>query len=137
MLLCDELVLFSFAIFIPANLSQIINQTLSQSAPANVILAIKSVAKVFLGEMIEGARKVQSQWDENDEEIKELHQKVNHPATTALRAPLQPDHLREALRRHKASGEGGATGQLGLWQLQQHSGVERFASRAGGKRLFK
>jgi len=87
--------------------------------------------------MIEGARKVQLQWDESDEEIKQLHERANHPVTTVLRAPLQPDHLREALRRHKDSYEGGSTGQLGLWQLQQHSGVERFATRAGGKRLFK
>jgi hypothetical protein len=41
-------------------LVQIVNQTLSQSAPASVILAVKSVAKIFAREMIEGARKSRS-----------------------------------------------------------------------------
>ena len=115
---------------------QIVNQTLSQSVPASVILAIKSVTKVFIGEMIEGARKVQAQWDETDEEMAVLPGSDNK-ATKQLKAPLQADHLREALRRHKTAGEGSNTGQLGLWQLQQHSGVERFGTKVGGKRLMK
>lgn len=41
---------------------RLVNQTLSQSVPVPVILAVKSVAKLFAGELIEKARKVQSEW---------------------------------------------------------------------------
>ncbi|KAG4026687.1 hypothetical protein MFRU_038g00910 [Monilinia fructicola] len=140
--------------FPDATIRRIVNQTLSQSVPGTVILAVKSVAKQFVGELIEGARKVQTQWiaagepnsgfiipqvedtdtttatgEQNDEEVK--------PTEELRRAPLQADHLREALRRLRQGNEDGLAGQLSLWQLQQHSGVERFGSRVGGKRLFK
>jgi transcription initiation factor TFIID subunit 11 len=127
---------------------QIVNQTLSQSAPASVILAVKSVAKIFAGEMIEGARQVQDQWIGADdllkEEIKMKMDKLPTPPAEIMeeekllpRGPLEPDHLREAHRRYKVKGQGGLAGQLGLWQLQQSSGVERFATKVQGKRLFK
>ncbi|KAI9647738.1 hypothetical protein NHQ30_004124 [Ciborinia camelliae] len=138
--------------FPDATIRRIVNQTLSQSVPATVILAVKSVAKQFVGELIEGARKVQTQWieagepnagfanppledtpntkgEETGEEVQETKE--------LRRAPLQADHLREALRRLREGNEDGLAGQLNLWQLQQHSGVERFGSRVGGKRLFK
>lgn len=51
--------------------------------------------------------------------------------------PLLPEHLAEAYRRHREGKEAGCVGQLGLWQLQQSSGVERFGPKVGGKRLFK
>jgi transcription initiation factor TFIID subunit 11 len=125
--------------WIELKLQQIVNQTLSQSAPQSVILAVRSVAKIFIGEMIEGARRVQTQWQEVDEESKTL---LPTPPTElgeekVLRGPLLPDHLREAYRRHKLSGDDSLVGQLGLWQLQASSGVERFGNRCGGKRLFK
>lgn len=41
---------------------RLVNQTLSQSVPVPVILAVKSVAKLYAGELIERARKVQSEW---------------------------------------------------------------------------
>ncbi len=52
------------------------------------------------------------------------------------RGPLLPEHLREAFRRHMLS-DPGLVGQLGLWQQQNGSGVERFGLRVRGKRLFK
>jgi transcription initiation factor TFIID subunit 11 len=123
--------------------SQIVNQTLSQSAPASVILAVKSVAKIFAGEMIEGARKVQTQWLESSGE----DQTTGLPSPPAegdnpkeketRRGPLLPDHMREALRRHRLTRDGGLPGQLDLWKQQQSSGVERFGLKAVGKRLMK
>jgi transcription initiation factor TFIID subunit 11 len=88
--------------------------------------------------MIEGARRVQTQWLATDEESKNLL--PTPPAEveeSTLRGPLLPDHLREAYRRHKLSGDDSLVGQLGLWQVQASNGVERFGPRAGGKRLFK
>ncbi|KAM3069057.1 hypothetical protein ACMFMF_009023 [Clarireedia jacksonii] len=132
-----------------ATVRRIVNQTLSQSVPATVILAIRSVAKQYIGEVIEGARKVQTQWIEAGEPNSGL---PSPPAEDTImeggggdaqeakemrRAPLQADHLREALRRSRDATEGGMAGQLNLWQLQQHNGVERFATRVRGKRLFK
>jgi transcription initiation factor TFIID subunit 11 len=129
-----------------------VNQTLSQSVPAPVILAIRSVAKLFAGDIIESARKVQAQWISSDETLKqEIKKKMEEMPTppadipTAVMdevkklpvGPLEPDHLREAYRRYKLAGEGGSAGQMGLWHVQHQSGVERFATKAGGKRLFK
>ncbi|KAG0646573.1 Transcription initiation factor TFIID subunit 11 [Hyphodiscus hymeniophilus] len=134
-----------------ATVRRIVNQTLSQSAPASVILAVKSVAKIFAGEMIEGARRVQEEWVGADDLLKETikrnMQKLPTPpedirnefmeeSRDLPRGPLEPDHLREALRRYRARAEGGMVGQLGLWQHQSSSGVERFGTKIQGKRLF-
>jgi transcription initiation factor TFIID subunit 11 len=106
-------------------------------------LAVKSVAKIFAGEMIEGARKVQTQWLESSRE----DQTTGLPSPPAeddkpkeketRRGPLLPDHMREALRRHRLTRDGGLPGQLDLWKQQQSSGVERFGIKALGKRLMK
>jgi transcription initiation factor TFIID subunit 11 len=117
-----------------------VNQTLSQSVPMPVILAVKSAAKVFAGELIEEARKVQTQWLEasgEDEVAVKTGEGEEAKEKETRRGPLLPDHLREAFRRFKTESSGGSVGQLGLWQLQQHSGVERFGVRVQGKRLMK
>ncbi|KAK5134757.1 hypothetical protein LTR08_006132 [Meristemomyces frigidus] len=49
------------------------------------------------------------------------------------RGPLLPDHLREALRRHKKRRAGGPVGFTGL----SLEGRENGASRMGGRRLFR
>ncbi|KAH8654030.1 hTAFII28-like protein conserved region-domain-containing protein [Tricladium varicosporioides] len=126
-----------------ATTRRIVNQTLSQSAPASVILAVRSVAKMFAGEIIEGARRVQTQWLEASGEdqttgLPSPPAEGGEPKEKELRrGPLLPDHLRESIRRYKLSQEGGLVGHLGLWQLQQQNGVERFGSKVHGKRLFK
>jgi transcription initiation factor TFIID subunit 11 len=123
---------------------RLVNQTLSQSAPANVILAVKSVAKIFAGEIIERARRIQTQAlaaegvleKEVEEEVDGEKKKVVKVETR--RGPLLPHHLREALRRYTKERDGNGVGLTGFWQLQQHhSGVERFGMRVGGKRLLK
>jgi transcription initiation factor TFIID subunit 11 len=117
-----------------------VNQTLSQSVPMPVILAVKSAAKVFAGEVIEEARKVQTQWLEasgEDEVTIKTEDGGEVKEKETRRGPLVPDHLREAFRRFKIESSGSSVGQLGLWQLQQHSGVERFGVRVQGKRLMK
>lgn len=126
-----------------ATVRRIVNQTLSQSVPPNVILAIKSAAKIFAGEIIEGARKVQTEWVEVAADPGQLSL-PSPPAEDSTpvekekrRGPLLPDHLREAFRRHMLEGDGGLVGELGLWQRQNVSGVERFGTKIGGKRLFK
>lgn len=103
---------------------------------------MRSVAKLFAGEMIEGARKVQSEWLETADETQ-----TGLPSPPAdgdkskekemRRGPLLPDHLRESLRRYKIAADGGLAGQLGLWQLQQQSGVDRFGVKVRGKKLLK
>lgn len=141
------------------------------------MLAVKSVAKLFIGDLIESARRVQAEWiaagteptqidvdgrevDENITSIagdgsrtaKELTSTREGRAAVARaiariddekgmleqrRGPLRPDHLREAWRRHKEEAEGGSVGLLGLWHAQQESGVERFAVKARGRRIFR
>jgi transcription initiation factor TFIID subunit 11 len=52
------------------------------------------------------------------------------------RGPLRPEHLREAYRRHKLSGETRGVGVQHLWHAQQGDGVERFAVKTG-KKMFR
>ncbi|KAE9364654.1 TAFII28-domain-containing protein [Stipitochalara longipes BDJ] len=131
------------AIKLPAaTVRRIVNQTLSQSVPLPVIVAVQAAAKIFAGDMIEGARKVQSQWleatGESQTGLPSPPAEGDGPTQKELRrGPLHPDHLREALRRHMLENHGGLVGELGLWQAQSHSGVERFGTKVGGKRLLK
>lgn len=130
-----------------ATVRRLVNQTLSQSVPPAVILAIKAAAKMFAGDMIEGARKVQTEWLESmpkshiDPQTLMPTSSLENPVWPGddkRRAPLLPDHLREAFRRHMLEADGGLVGQLGLWQQQQQGGVpERGGVKMGGKKLFK
>jgi len=133
---------------------QLVNQTLSQSVPFNVVIAVKSVAKVFAGEIIELARKVQSQYlsattesptAEPDEPSARGQEEGYTDAdiaqwernrTETRRPPLTPDHLREALRRYKFERGGGLVGLMGLDRSQHPTGVERFGNRVRGRRLL-
>lgn len=102
------------------------------------------VCKMYLGDVVEEARRVQQEWADNGEnqvpedldegEVDELSELSKH----RRQAPLRPDHLREAYRRRKVAGEhGGAMGSLLHWNQQTQNGLDRFAPRAGGRRVFK
>lgn len=141
---------------------RIVNAAVSQSVPANVTKAMQSVAKVFVGDIIEESRRVQSEWvdksgepqaeegvsfppwpyeeDEHWDEPEDGRPRATHPKVKPKEPPkgaLRPDHVREAWRRYKQGAEGGNVGALGLWHLQQSSGVERFGVKSRGRRLFK
>ncbi|KAK4160591.1 transcription initiation factor TFIID-like protein [Cladorrhinum sp. PSN259] len=144
-----------------ANLSKavvrrLVNATISQSVAENVVIGMRAVAKVFIGDIIESARRVQGEWIERTGENQtEL---PTPPATAApspdinaapgdgetatteaddRRGPLRPEHLREALRRYKRGVEGGGVGMQLIWHQQQQNGVERFPTRTGGRRIFR
>ena len=124
-----------------------------------MILGVRSVAKVYIGDIIEGARRVQAEWAEKlGEKQADLPTPAPSPAhsppgvdgiepaegdrltgsqSQPRYGPLRPDHLREAVRRYKLSMEGGSVGMHALWHQQQHNGVERFGIRTRGRRLFK
>ncbi|KAK4230302.1 hTAFII28-like protein conserved region-domain-containing protein [Podospora fimiseda] len=136
---------------------RLVNATVSQSVQENVVIGMRAVAKMYLGDIIESARRVQGEWiqkmGENQTELPtppataapspntnvEPGDQAN--ATTAevddRRGPLRPEHLREAVRRYKKGGEGGIVGMQLLWNQQQHNGVERFPTRTGGRRIFR
>lgn len=117
--------------------------------PPTVTLAIKSVSKYFIGELIEKAISVQGEWmnatGEKQSEVEFPPQNtdptvrgdINRLSEKDKRGPLRPEHLREAWRQYKMSGESGWVGTQGLWHEQQSDGVERFPVRTGGKRIFK
>lgn len=111
-----------------------------------VSTAVKAVAKLFAGELIETARNVQGDWIAAGEKQTDLpspppsmndagiDKETEEPEPR--RGPLRPDHLREAWRRYRLSGASRGVGVQQLWHAQQGSGVERFSTRTR-KRLFK
>ncbi|EPY53422.1 transcription factor TFIID complex subunit Taf11 [Schizosaccharomyces cryophilus OY26] len=60
------------------NVKKLANQILNQSVTPNVAIVISGFSKVFVGEIIELARRIQEHWGDT--------------------GPLSPDHLREAYR---------------------------------------
>ena len=110
-----------------------------------VSTAVKAVAKLFAGEIIEAARNIQAEWIEAGEEQSELP--TPPPSTDKndaegeedpepRRGPLRPDHLREAWRRYRGSGESHGVGMQQLWHAQHGDGIDRFSTK-NGRRLFK
>ena len=115
---------------------KITNQTLSQSVPASIVTTINGYTKVFIGELIERARDVQTEWLAAEPTYFNGEPKKASDGLGAEerdRGPLLPDHLREALRRYKRDREGGSAGFQGV----SLGGKDIVASRTGGKRLFR
>ncbi|TWU70617.1 hypothetical protein ED733_000511 [Metarhizium rileyi] len=129
-----------------AVVKRVVNATVSQSVPQMVSTAVKAVAKLFAGEIIEAARNVQGEWITAGEKQTDLptpppstNDGGNNEETEDAemkRGPMRPDHLREAWRRYKLTGESRGVGVQQLWHAQQGSGVERFSTRTR-KRLFR
>ncbi|KAI4596821.1 hypothetical protein KJ359_005164 [Pestalotiopsis sp. 9143b] len=126
------------------NIRKYINSVTSQSVAANIPQAMQVVCKLFLGDMIEEAKRVQQeeiragvkQTDLPDE--KENEEGISNQSKHRRQPPLLPEHLGEAYRRWKRSGAtGGSGGNTLAWSQQTGNGTERFASRAGGRRIFK
>lgn len=138
-------------------MSQLVNATISQSVTENVVIGMRAVAKVYIGDIIEAARRVQNEWVENTgEKQTDLPtppasavaspneagegadgQEATTPPKDDRRGPLRPEHLREAVRRYKRSFEGGGVGMQRVWHQQQQNGSERFPPRTGGRRIFR
>lgn len=102
------------------------------------------VCKLFLGDMIEEARRVQQEHVEvgvkqtDLPDAQESKEGLNEKSRHRRQAPLRPEHLMEAYRRWQRSGRtGGSGGSMMAWNQQTRNGLERFAPRAGGKRLFR
>ncbi|KAI1767856.1 histone-fold-containing protein [Hypoxylon sp. FL1150] len=126
----------------PADVKRHINIVTSQSCPPNVHQMMQVVCKMFVGDIVEAARDIQQEWVELGEKQTDLPddnlQPVSELSAHRRQAPLRAEHLREAYRRQKASSEhGGALGSLMVWNQQVQNGAERFAVRAGGRRIFK
>ncbi|GJN75658.1 hypothetical protein PLIIFM63780_009130 [Purpureocillium lilacinum] len=126
-----------------AVVKRVVNATVSQSVPQMVSTAVKAVAKLFAGEIIESARNVQAEWITAGEKQSDLptpppsaKDAASEEEPDLKRGPLRPDHLREAWRRYRSGGESRGVGMQQLWHAQQGDGVERFSTRTG-KRLFK
>ncbi|KAK3117473.1 hypothetical protein LTR53_001160 [Teratosphaeriaceae sp. CCFEE 6253] len=50
-----------------ADVRRLVNSTLSQSVPQNVVLVVSAYAKMFAGVLVEGAREVQGEWMASEE----------------------------------------------------------------------
>lgn len=126
------------------SLRRIVNHALSQSVPAGVVTTVNGFTKVFVGEIVEKARTVQTEWAEAHdqaslaafeaeereaeaaENVKRESSDGDQPQPTPRpkrefrpppnphRGQLLPAHLREAQRRHRRDCEGGNVGFAGL-----------------------
>ncbi|KAK4097561.1 TAFII28-domain-containing protein [Parathielavia hyrcaniae] len=139
-----------------ASVRRLVNATISQSVAENVVIGMRAVAKVFIGDVIESARRVQGEWiEKTGEKQTDLPPPppTAHPMpdtadgqdpdepdeakTEDRRGPLRPEHLREAVRRYRKGFEGGGVGMQWVYHQQQQGGVERFPTRTGGRRIFR
>lgn len=124
---------------------------------------MRAVAKVFIGDIIESARRVQGEWieklgekqtdlptppataaptptaedGEGDDDAQKKETETKEPEVDDRRGPLRPEHLREAVRRYRKGFEGGGVGMQWIFHQQQQGGVERFPTRTGGRRIFR
>lgn len=117
----------------------------------SIITTVNGYTKIFIGELVELARDVQTEWiaaslanvarhnkkaTRSDGTVTTDDETMVQPRLIVDerdKGPLTPSHLREALRRYKKDREGGSAGFTGL-SMQGRGTV---ASRAGGKRLFR
>ncbi|KAK4120973.1 TAFII28-domain-containing protein [Parathielavia appendiculata] len=138
-----------------ASVRRLVNATISQSVAENVVIGMRAVAKVFIGDIIESARRVQGEWIEKTGEKQtdlpsppptanpaphadgETNNEANEAKADDRRGPLRPEHLREAVRRYRKGFEGGGVGMQWVYHHQQQGGVERFSTRTGGRRIFR
>ncbi|KAK8041446.1 hypothetical protein PG994_014453 [Apiospora phragmitis] len=127
-----------------ANIRKYINSVTSQSVQPSIPQAMQVVCKLFVGDIVEEARRVQKEWIQAGEKQTDLPDEVekkediSEESKHRRQAPLRPDHLMEAYRRWKKSnGGGGSGGSLMIWNQQTRNGSERFGPRVGGRRLFR
>jgi len=108
-------------------------------------MAIRSVAKLYAGDIIEEARRVQAEWIANtgEEQVSAgtptpptLNPDGTEQPREELVGPLRPEHLREAVLRYQRENRGGGVGMQNLWQVQQQSGVEQYSTR-NRRRIFR
>lgn len=82
------------------NVRTLVNQTLSQSVPANVITVVSAYTKMFAGLIVEGARDVQAEWQAVAEKRPDGQE---NPVAKKLRG--EGSEAREQARVDKTNGE--------------------------------
>lgn len=95
----------------------LVNQTLSQSVPANVITVVQAYTKMFAGLIVEGARDVQAEWlavaeKRPDGEDNHVAKKLRGEGSEALeRDRIEKEKLEEERKKEKSSKEGEVEGE--------------------------
>ncbi|KAK2882554.1 hypothetical protein FQN49_000239 [Arthroderma sp. PD_2] len=110
-------------------LRKIVNQTLSQSVPPNVVTTIGGYTKVFIGEIVEKARTIQDEWADafdaaaiteaeaeeaknlQKQQEKEKREKENNAAQATPNTPNQEDSGKTQVKPESPHGNG-ASGNM-------------------------
>lgn len=116
-----------------ATLRRIVNQTLSQSVPPAVVTTVSGFTKVFIGEIIEKARTVQSEWaGADDNAVIEALEKAEGEAAerAAKRAAEEAGHERDRTK-NVAAAENAENGTTTTEASQDGDGVVKVERSEG------
>jgi len=100
----------------PQTVRTLVNQTLSQSVPANVITVVQAYTKMFAGLIVEGARDVQAEWlavaeKRPDGEDNHVAKKLRGEGSEALEKDrVEKEKLEEEKKEKEKAKEGETNG---------------------------
>lgn len=98
----DRYEMYRRAAFPKAPVKRLMQTITGCSVSQNVVIAMSGIAKVFVGEVVEEALDVAESWNEPGKRDYRLEEIV---LISFYSGPLQPKHLREAIRRIKNNSQ--------------------------------
>lgn len=116
----DRYEMYRRAAFPKAPVKRLMQTITGCSVSQNVVIAMSGIAKVFVGEVVEEALDVAESWNESGKlhvkSVKSLYRSFSFDFYYL--GPLQPKHLREAIRRIKLRNQPISIGKKEKFKLR-------------------